>query len=166
VQLALQNAAVATSDAKSTQLVRVSYKRPETWRFMVAAEIVASNLGIGSVANVFIDWQLTIGVGRSQITIPKWISMIMPLNGTSADLRQTWCNSATLPPLDPTTPDPTPRICDSLVAQDIQLTAVANLASLVPVIVGLKLDAYFAPNAHVRPDWYKGAFNGQELNGQ
>jgi len=150
----------STSDSQSSQLVRVSYKRPETWRFVIGGEIQSVE-GLGGVANVFVDFALTIGVGRSQITIPKWISMVFALNGTFTDLRQIWTTSATLPQLDSSAaPDPFPRTSNTVVAQDIQVAAAVNLAGFLPARVAMKLDAYFAPNAHARPDWFHGQFDG------
>jgi hypothetical protein len=76
--------------------------------------------------------------------------MKFQLIGAPADIRRCWTTVATLPPLDPATPDTVPRLSELVPGQDIQLNANFTLFTAGAIDVTMRLDAYFAPNVHVR----------------
>ena len=50
------------------QLVKVSYKRPETWQWLFHAKLISGPENTATFfSTVFVVWDLTIGVGRSAI---------------------------------------------------------------------------------------------------
>ncbi len=159
------DATVAAPPVQSKQMCRVGYGRPDTWRFFVAAEIENAVVAAGG-GGINVSWALTIGVGRSQKTIPNWIVMVFPLVGAGSDLRRTWTTAATMPPLDPGVPDVSPRLSELLPASDIQLNVNFTLFAASSIDVVLRLDAYFAPNVHTRPDWYKDDPNARFTGGE
>src|SRR5438477_7647781 len=56
----------------SQQLAQINYARPDSWRFvfqMILTDVGAGNPG---AANFFLNWNLTLGLGRSVIRIPAF----------------------------------------------------------------------------------------------
>ncbi len=53
------------------QLVKISYRRPETWHWVLAARLISGPDAVGFRTNVSVDFQLVIGIGRSNINIVR-----------------------------------------------------------------------------------------------
>lgn len=51
------------------QLVKIAYKRPETWHWMLAARLVSGPDAPGFTSIVSVDFELIVGIGRSLINI-------------------------------------------------------------------------------------------------
>lgn len=59
--------------ATAGQMLRISYLRPETWRWVFFARLLeAREAAAGESLVVSVGFNLTMGVGRSQITIPNF----------------------------------------------------------------------------------------------
>ena len=155
-------ATVQPPQPSSTQILRVKYKRPESWHFIFTAEVIDSSVAAGG-GGINVSWQLTIGIGLNTIVIPKFVEQGFPITGAPSDRIQIWTAAAKMPPQFGG--DTSDRRVDTFVAQDIQLQAVITFSASSLTNVKLKLAAQVAPVVHVRPDWFKGHFPS-ELDGQ
>lgn len=166
----------------SGQLLRVSYKRPTTWSFWFAAELLQIDEIIDQYVVVLID--VITGVGRSSV------STLQPLPGTNphltaqsfvkfawldtgapaADQRlMRWTTRGTAWPTDDfaevANPGSSTWNVDWLAAQDIQVQvrAFQSVGAAKSIIV----NGFVAPRTHIRPDWFGQAnqFRGDETGG-
>lgn len=165
---------------QSAQLARIDYHRPDTWQFLLGAELLQAPTPVVPNLLVIVQLQLIAGVGRSQLTIPAttngqntgfarfvWKFAATPI--IPAQVK--WTTRVRTPILDegPATPDPAEE-CDSFPAQSIQCNAQVVSVTSGGVVEPdtrtiVQVHAYFAPKTHIRPDWYKDAFSG-ELEGK
>ena len=144
-------------------LARASYGRTETWRFLFHAVIVAGGTptDVGEGAFVEVRFDLLIGMGRSAIKVPSFVLLQWDWgNGNLPRIDQPLYTTSTRDSVSiPAVPLEEQRVIDQFVAQDI--TIVANAAyftdtSVTPLLpVKVDVSAQIAPNAHVRPDWYR-----------
>lgn len=162
------------------QLARINYGRPETWRFLFAAKLIAAPVigaGLSPVVSVAID--LIVGVGRSSMQLgSRENSVGMNLGGfvnfvfawpvaAQPPLNAKWATSTLSPPLD----DGEPLIVtpvDHFSAQDVQASArVEFTGGGAPDTeeVQVEIHAYFSPNMHLRPEWFIEQFRGSEQGG-
>lgn len=153
------------------QLVRIAYGRPETWNFFFAVELLDNNVP-GDPGILTVQYDLTIGIGRAQNTIKSfetlefyWALGDWPLKqGTSK------YSASVQPPIrkDLVATSFPDEITD-FVAQDIQLKAVVTLTGGPNINneVTSTVSAYFAPAAHIRPEWFErvGRFRAGENKG-
>jgi hypothetical protein len=166
------------------QLVRVSYKRPETWRWVFAARLIeAPSAGALGTYEMTIDFDVTIGLGRSSVTLPNFDRLKWTWTGTgNAPVGYPLWSTRTLSP--PTeysfvdgapVADQTGREIDDLVAQDIQVSCRVQFVALDEPEGGqatLEVSGYFAPKTHIRPDWLQldvpveSQFPGGEVGGK
>lgn len=134
----------------STQLVRINYGRPEAWRFLAHVALPA---GTPAAASITVNFKAIMGIGRASVTLSP-LAQFTP--GASLAIgASSWQTRSFQPNFDGTLTTANPD--DAMVAQDVQAWAemTANVSALnVPVQVSLM----FAPNVHVRSDWYKGIF--------
>lgn len=170
----LQANSVTPVSAASPQLARINYKRPDSWRFFMAATLLDVQGPVLAGSLVTVAFSVTLGVGRSQSTIPQFVFFEFdPAGGapfyTLPALK--WTNASLEPVRVGTTPPAfsTSRI-DVIPADSIQCTAICTLqaGSAAAYRATLEVAAYFAPQTHVRPDWYTevGHFNGNEDGGK
>jgi hypothetical protein len=162
------------------QLIKISYKRPETWHWLFKARLVSGPDNTAAFfTRIFVRWNLIAGIGRSTILM---VGEFRPPPAPNIDLRPferyifQWGPVDTAFPRDATIyttqanspprefqgdgpfPDTGPAIAQ-IVAQDIQLSA--NIVALthednvaaVGQPVTVELSAQFSPKTHVRPDW-------------
>jgi len=181
VELAINPASPATEfPVQTVQLARVSYKRPDTFHCLLVAKMLSgpfAGAGDGFAVNVVFD--LIVGLGRANVVLPSfqilsWVwntgteaPVGVPLYATSGRAIQSFTDvggSTTLNRADP---------AQELVAQDIQCSARAQGGGNITGTVRLELSAFFAPVAHVRPDWYQdgdtpieAVFPGAEVGGK
>jgi len=134
------------------QLARVSYARPETWRFIFWAQILQSSIaGAGGGINVSFD--LITGLGRSQVKIPAFVEFGFPIIGTPAtDNVQKWTTLAKEPPRF--SGDTAERMTELFVSQDIQCSARVTFFAASLTTAQIEIGCGFAPNVHVRPEWF------------
>jgi hypothetical protein len=174
--------------ASTIQLAKMQYRRPETWRFVFFSRLIEAT-AIAQGENIIVDFDVTVGVGRTSFTLgpnvtptpglmfsqPQrtrgfcrhwYVSGVAPLF-LFGELYK-WTTNGLSPPVDDQDAF-TPRATDLLTAQDIQVKArvgaVSEAGSNNPVVV--EVGCFFAPNAHVRPDWFNDAnqFLGGETGG-
>jgi hypothetical protein len=156
------------AEAFGGQLVRVVYKRPETWKFFFGFQMpyIATN----AAGKVIIDFDLTLGVGRSQMLIRsfesfevEWAAFSSPTAGS-----QCYSNSVVAPARRMDSVPPVPEnFIREISAQDIQLEARGTFSTTVPGDVGhITVFAFFSPAVHVRPEWFQRLFRGEEDKGE
>jgi hypothetical protein len=158
-------------------MVRATYGRPETWRFLfhTVIESGGTDSAIGETALLEINYDLIVGIGRSAVKIVNFATLLYDWSGGLSVFRGQ--------PLFVTqtrgfnqiggTPDPAPLI-DQFVAQDITIVANAAYLTDVPGAVPVKVavSAQIAPNHHQRPDWFlmdkdlPEQFPGAEIGGR
>ena len=147
------------------QLARVDYGRPETWSFFFYAYLQESVGGDGA-GNYGVTFDLFIGSGRSTVSIPGFCTMLIP-QGDAGDPRGRRFTKSVVGPVYNDT-DPAP-IIDDFVAQSINCTArVQCQGGLIDMSGTLVVSAFFAPRAHIRPEWFRAQgeqFRGGEDNG-
>lgn len=161
------------------QLVRVNYRRPESWHWVFLAEILEAPTAIlGQQGIVFVVYDLIVGVGRSAMVIPNFETFSWQWNGPipAPTNVKTWSTQARAPNRQFVTPVPaTPvdNVIDQITAQDLQISArvltggTAGLAGAVR----LQVSAHVSPKTHVRPDWLldgpaEAVFAGAETEGR
>jgi hypothetical protein len=152
-------ASAAPFELIQPQVCRIAYGRPDTWTFLFWTKVMNSpNAGGGAAGVVQVRWNLTIGIGRSSITINDFVlfllSPLLPTVGT-----QLYTTTAT---------DSENRILSDFPAQDVQLNAncIITGGAAPGSIVDLEIGAFLAPKNHVRPEWFRREFAGNEDHGQ
>jgi hypothetical protein len=180
VDLRIDPPLVANQATFTHQLAKISYGRPETWHWIFAANVISADpADVGQDLILDIQWDLTIGVGRSSTRFENfdrwfliWTAGIFP-----ASLRTLWAQRTVRAgiPRTPVVPTVYPdEIIDRVTAQDIQLNAVVRLGesgALSPKSARVEVGAFFAPSTHVRPDWFAVGppeikFGGAEIQGK
>lgn len=155
------------STVSTQQLIRIAYGRPEAWRFMFAAQILDATVPNDASTNVTVDFDLTTGVGRSQVTIKKFERYVM-LGAIVSDFRM---STSVLGPIrsaaSPVNPaEEALNVVTVIPGQDIQLQARIQVgANTIVQKVTVRVDAYFTPNVHIRPEWFKGKMGQTEDEG-
>jgi hypothetical protein len=182
----LQTGGGGVASAPDTQqLVRVSYKRPDTWNWCFQSRLLAMPTpGLpGTDALLEVHFDLTIGIGRSSASFPdfeihRWYFQnpsVPPLvlgapgnilrSTTARGLRTYEQNSAGVITQAET-------LIDEIVAQDIQLQARLILTTSGNGFTGsAEVSAFFAPVHHIRPDWFRDGphemqYSGDEVEGR
>jgi hypothetical protein len=157
------------------QLARVSYKRPDTWRFLFFAQIL-SGQGVGGApvapgGNLPVNFDVTVGIGRGRVTIKNFVQFNFAWAGAFALNigEQKWATKTVQPALDDQNNTPPILQPDEIIAQDIQVDTNARLLTVATGdVVQIQVGCMFAPNAHIRPEWNfkEPKFNGGEQDGQ
>lgn len=153
----------------TSQLIRIAYARPEAWRFMLSAQILDCSVPSDASTLIVVDFDLTTGVGRSQIVIKKFERYVMK----GAIVGDFMLSTSVLGPIRDENLPVNPavqalNVIDLIPGQDIQLQAriqvSANPATVQKATV--RVDAYFTPNVHIRPEWFKGKMGQEEDQGR
>lgn len=171
--------AIQPVQENNTTLCRAAYGRPETWRWLLAFQILSGGTpsGAGETALVEVVFELISGVGRSALRLPEF--MVMQLDWSNGNpVRTNQLVYATSAPAFSSIPwpaaDPVPRI-ETFVSQDITIVAKAAYLTDVPGAVApvqIEVTGQLAPNTHVRPDWMQidanpaAQFPGGEIGGR
>jgi hypothetical protein len=144
------------ADVISTQVVNINYGRPETWSWIMWAQVV-SDSNPGATGVVQVRFNLTAGVGRTRLTMNDFVKFVW--TPTLPNPTITWTT---------TTTDPESRILSDLPAQDIILNAncIITGGAAPGTKVSLYVGAMFSPKSHIRPEWYEGRFPGGEDEGK
>jgi len=147
----------APFDIIQPQVCRIAYGRPDTWTFLLWTKVMnspnAPNPGV-----VQVRWNLTLGIGRSAISINDFVifllSPLLPTPGTRL--------------FTTTTADTESRILTDFPAQDIQLNAncIITGGAAPGSVVDLEIGAFFAPKTHNRPEWFRREYSGEEDHGK
>lgn len=157
--------------ATTLQLAKIAYGRPDTWKFFFSAKIIDVDVDLGLASNVQARYHLTTGIGRTQHTIQSFEVFYFPFTGFGNIGDQRY--SCSVIGVDRTGVDPPTEAMTNIItefpAQDIQLNVEVRYTGGPPVAQGVTLavDAYFAPQTHIRPEWFDSIadFRGGEENG-
>src|SRR5688572_19009058 len=68
-QVRVPDVSAGTNFQVTQQLARVNYKRPETWSFLLEAELLKVPAPVAGNMLVIVEFELIAGVGRSNIKI-------------------------------------------------------------------------------------------------
>lgn len=167
------------------QVIKIAYKRPETWHWVFHARILDPAIRREFIQPITVElhWDLVLGHGRSQVTIPDfdhwrwaWTTSTMPTPTAPKWATQTLTPSLFDSIVDPIGPDAaTRRQVLQIDGQDIQLNCRAHAFFDSPILPGenitMEVSAFFAPKAHVRPDWFcdgpvEVQYPGDEIGGR
>lgn len=162
----LTNASPGLLLQQKIQLAQVHYGRPETWRFFFAARLLG---GVTTTpASVFCNFNLTMGLGRSTVEVPAFEQFVFSPGIGPITAAQKYSSSVNGPNRDDRAVAPFPQNeISTLVAQDLQIQGeVLYQSGLVGNVVQLELHAYFAPESHIRPEWFTRHFPGGEDQGK
>ena len=160
--LPINSGGFGTLDQISGQLDKVSYGRPDSWHWLFSAVITRlSPLPIvPQVVGLQLDFDVTIGIGRSMTQIRSFETFRWEFDGVGASLVNfpIWSNSTRAPNRFQSTlvaPTAVANEIREIVAQDIQVSLRVNptLANNYVYTAELEVSGYWAPKTHVRPDW-------------
>lgn len=158
-----------TGDVNQT-LCRVSYGRPETWRFLFAAKLLsAPAMPVGKQANVGVWFDVLVGIGRAAVKIPFFMQLpswtwasgaSAPINLTNWATHTTQQSTQAFVSLEYGSGSDTlfgnvQVPTDLLPGQDITVTANStfNTDLALPQVATVEVSCLLSPNNHVRPDW-------------
>jgi hypothetical protein len=166
---------VFSSSQTTHQLAKISYKRPETWRFFLFGRILGGTTGAVLPTALHAIFDVMVGVGRTNFdTTKRTTGLGVPgqFNGFAEmrwnvvagvvpgaqNFNRKFCTEVSGPPLDDTALTTLQRI-DHIVAQDIQCNCRVLLSNGdLGIQIQYEVGAFFAPNVHVRPDWFDGQY--------
>lgn len=167
----------------TAQLFRVSYRRPETWSFFVAARIISGvTTDVDAGLKIAVDFMP--GVGRTffdtadlyEGTLPLHVPFVyffwsFPAGSNPADGHtKKWTCRTHTPLLDDSDAD-SAQILECFPAQNIQAKVQSRIwwsqVSAVNQSIVAEVSAWVAPRTHVRPDWFSDnqQFLGAETQG-
>lgn len=160
---------------QTTQITRINYARPETWRWNWRVDILEGGVSPGG-GSITVVLDVTVGVGRAshKLRIGRflfaWGAGQIPTFPNSAGSK--WATSVNGPNPDDSVvvvPASTPlqNVIDHFVAQDVQVEASAQFVEAANIPLKYQVTALFSPETHVRPEWFTsiGHFPGQEDEG-
>jgi hypothetical protein len=176
----------ANATVSPAQLARIDYKRPETWRFWFWGKLMGGDVGAVSATTVHALFDVFVGVGRTVFDTQKAI-LGVPVNfnafaqlvwrvpvGTvpgAQNFNAKWLQRVPGYSYDDTQAQPPSRDTDLIVAEHISCRVRLVMSGGDPgVSVQAEVGAFFAPNVHVRPDWFSDdedvpQFPGGEIQG-
>lgn len=160
----------------SLQLLRVNYKRPETWSFFFGASLYgAGTLSDALTVRVAID--VITGVGRSVFNtenqflagFPQFVTFFWNLAGGQnlTNVARKWTTTGSRVHLDDTDATDTVRP-EWIVAEQLQAKArIFVVAETTEPELKVEVTGFVAPRTHVRPEWFddNNMFRGQETGG-
>lgn len=163
------------------QLLRIAYKRPESWHWVLSARLVAgADADLIDPIIVEVHYDLTIGVGRSMMQIPGefgyfdqrndppferfqflWGGPGVGANATFPRGAQIYSTAVLAPGtefVNGPVPTKSTAIVNEIVAQDIQLNCrviaiTFPAGSHIGKRVTVEVSGHFSPKTHLRPDW-------------
>lgn len=162
---------------ETRQLARIGYARPDTWSFLFGVILVdAPNNAAAVNVMIRVDFELTVGIGRSMIQLQNGIDTgrgfcRLELVYTTPIVQRVpfgiWTTVARTPVLDS---DGIQQDLSEFPAQDIQCTARVfgtSGAILLGTQYTVEVHSYFSPKTHIRPEWHDqdNRFRGNETGG-
>lgn len=158
-QFTVTSGGVVTTPQTQGQIAKVSYKRPETFSFLLVAQILGGQGPGGapvSPGNLSVQFDVTVGVGLAQITLsPFTRPFVFQWAGALPRNAQKYTSVAISSVINDQDATPQQTQSETIVAQNIQVATTCILQTGTngdQVIVDVQ--AYFAPRVHVRPDWF------------
>jgi hypothetical protein len=167
---------IGNAQTSGSQLLKIAYGRPESWRFLFMARVIAQPLANPAdhpVTELIVDFNVDTGIGRATANLDRlpastnqpgferYIFAGNPIVPTNANAFK-WSTSVPGPNrLDVGTN--VPNMTDVIVGQDIQVAvSVLSTCSMDQPNLILEVGAFFSPNVHLRPEWFKKEFRGDE----
>lgn len=144
------------ASATTLQLVRINYGRPETWRFLFTIRF-PNGTPAGNLATILICGMF--GVGRSVVTFDQQNPLLVLGPVSSQQPGRQWSRSYYYASNGDGTFDTAPIY--TIVAQDVQVYAIVLDSAGKLIGYPVQISAQFAPNVHIRPDWFGGELHGQ-----
>lgn len=127
----------------SQQLARIDYDRPQTWSFLLFAQLPQAI----ATPNMDVRFDALIGLGRTTAYIPL---ATLRVNSTG---ELAWTTAApSTGVLDPITGNVTTQLVESFPAQTIQCNA--TILNSPPTGSTVLVGAFFSPFAHSRAEWF------------
>jgi len=172
-------ASAASGILGSTQLLRVNYKRPETWSFFFAARLSGAVVtAIPDDVTVEVAIDVIAGVGRSIFDTsgrllagwPRFVSFFwdLPAPTNFSQIAPKWTTVGSRVLLNDTDATDTIRP-EWIVAEQLQASARVIVISPGGTSPAFQADitGFVAPRTHVRPDWFaeQNMFRGNETGG-
>lgn len=152
------------TNVATTQIARVNYRRADTWRFFFGGKLYMATTDVANVV-VRARVDLILGVGRSNFPTEQvgvtdigfaTFQWNVPAGSLPGALQTAvkYTSKVRTPLLDDSDATSYQEI-DLITAQDIQAGGrISIVAASVGTQVSVQLSAFFAPNVHVRPDWF------------
>ena len=167
-QFTVTSGGVVTTPQTQGQICKVSYKRPETFSFVLAATIIGGQGPGGSPVSpgsLSVEFDVTVGVGLSQVTLkPFTRPFVFQWAGALPLQAQKYTLTAISPVQNDQDATPVTTTSNTVVAENIQVATNCILQTSTngdQVVVDVQ--AMFAPRMHVRPDWF-GENNGEQFH--
>jgi hypothetical protein len=169
------NVDINGGNTASGQLLKISYKRPETWSFFFGAELLDGNTPNPQM-DVVVLVDLIAGVGRTNyvtqapgniLAAPGFVRfnfVLVPPFVAGVDNRK-YTTVGSGPPLDDATPLVRPVI-EWLPAQDIQAQVRVRASGGAGSFATVAVTGWVAPRTHIRPDWFRDGAQRQFLGGE
>ncbi len=142
------------------QIIRIDYGRPETWRFLLFAQLL--DVAVTSeIIEVDVYFDMVPGLGRVQNILRDFEHFNFP--SPIANYQQIWSTSV-VGPLRNAADDPMLNKVELLTFQSLSVNARVELNGGVNAgdRLVVEVSAYFSPNVHLRPEWQSGMFPGSE----
>lgn len=164
------------------QLARIDYKRPETWRFFFGVNFLGVDAAPAADVEFEVSFDVLPGVGLTNFDTKNATVLATPpgqlcfayfqfhlpagSHPVGNIVTRRWTTSTRSPVCDDS--DNTSRFpIDHVVAQNLQCQASVVQSTGGPNVgAKFELTALFAPNVHLRPDWFEHQYSGGELGGK
>lgn len=162
------------------QLVKISYARPEAWRFLFTARVIAAPVfdpNLHPTMQLIVDFNVDTGIGRStarldalpnstnQPGFERYIFAGSPIDPLAANAFK-WSTTVNGPPRDDLNTNYS-NITEVIVGQDIQISVqIFSSCDHNEPNLSLEVGAWFSPNVHIRPEWFKGRMANIEDEGR
>lgn len=151
------------------QLVNIDYGRPETWNFFFGCQFYFPP-GFVGVSDTICAFDLFFGVGRvnlkAEYFVRLGVDMANSVGGAAGSVVTRFARLGRVLRSNEVAVTPEYDAVENIPAQNIQcLVKDEFLATAPPAKVRFQAQCFFAPEVHVRPDWFVRKFNG-ELSGR
>lgn len=163
-QFSVVSGAMGTGATAGGQLIKISYKRPDTWHWFFMARITQLSPLPAGVQNVGlqVDFDLIIGVGRSSIEMPSFDRFTWEAQAPAPQIilfQRIWSTQVLAPNKFQSNVVPPTAIANPLnqvTASDIQVNCRLSPTGVNNYVYDAQVEvsAYWAPKTHVRPDWF------------
>ncbi len=179
-QVTLVETSGAGRQGNRQQLCKIGYGRPDTWRFYFSAQLIRGPANTaGLFTRVFVEFDVAIGAGRgatqmsqrllagvTTFAFEQYVFQWGPATPAFPAGAMIWTTTAQSPNVGFLGDGPNVRdgrLVSLVPAESIQvecrivaLTTAPNVAA-VGQEVEVEVSSYWAPNSHVRPDWFQDA---------
>ncbi len=169
----------ANAMSSSSQIARISYKRPETWRWLFGVILMGGNTIGQSNSTLQVLLNVQTGVGRTVFTMElgrfvfNWAGDVPVFQDPLISMAgKKWSNNVNGPLVDDTlAATPPQNVVNTFVGEDVQVscsslfTSQAGGGGTAGKTVSFAVTALFAPEVHLRPEWHQGLFPGDEARG-